>query len=183
LSNWAPNKVTGVVSAALLVLLLGIAIYAFQPPPPYPILDPVPPASVSSPESTIETIEVEGLVINSTANCTGMIPHQGPLTFNMVLLMNITNTGNVNISDFHAVKASVYNEENLLFYTFSFHNNNNVSIPSGETVFLFYYNMESRIEPENRYFNFAYARVLVTFDVNTEAVLTTPLLAGPFAVE
>lgn len=175
------NTVFGAVLVGLFVLMIGIALYGFSPTM-YPIA-PVPP-SEAPPDNyiSVETIRAGTLTINTTANATGMIPHRGPMTFRMHLVINITNSGSEDISDFHAVKTSVYNTDNELFYTFIFQYEWNATIPAGETVQLSYHNNQTRIE-----FPFepweVYARVLVTFDVNREVIITTPLIDALYAIE
>ncbi len=161
--------------------MIGIALYDFSP-----AMNPLTlvPPSEDPPDNFIpvETIQAGALMLNATANATGMIPHRGPMTFRMHLVINITNTGTEDISDFHAVKTSVYSTDNELFYTFSFQHDWNATIPAGEAVQLSYHNNQTRIE-----FPFepwqVYARVLVTFDVNREVIITTPLIDALYAIE
>jgi len=165
-----------------LILLSGIVIYISQPGL-YSLLYPVPP-SETPPEDydTVETILVGPLLLNATANATGSIPHQGPITIRMNLKINITNTGNESVTSFRAIRMSVYNAESELFYTFSFQYDWNATIPFGETVILIYQNHETTIMAPYEPFHI-YARVLVTFDTDYETVLTTPLINGMFAIE
>ncbi|TFG97259.1 hypothetical protein E4H12_09120 [Candidatus Thorarchaeota archaeon] len=147
------------------------------------MLDPVPPSS-SPPQNItmVETIQVGSLFLNATANATGMIPHQGPVTFIMTLMINITNTGSENVSNFHAIKMSLYNLDSELFYTFSLHPDWNATISADETVTLTYRNEPTRVVSLIRPWEI-YGRVLVSFDTNYEAIITTPLIFGIFAME
>jgi hypothetical protein len=177
------------VVVGLIVVISGVALYIYSAryfltyiPPSNPIL-PVP-ASDTPPYDfePVDTIHAGSLTLNATANATGGIPHQGPMTFRMILVMNVTNTGSEDITDFHAVKVSVYNTDNDLFYTFGFLDDSNVTILAGESVSLSYRNNQTRVE-----FPFEplriYARVLVTFDENREVIVTTPLIEAIFAIE
>jgi hypothetical protein len=177
------------VIVGLIVVISGVVLYSFSvrylqtsiPPP-----DPIPPVSASDtpPDDIfpVETIHAGSLALTATANATGAIPHQGPMTFRMILVMNITNTGSEDITDFHAVKVSVYNTDNELFYTFGFLYDSNVTIAAGESVSLSYQNSQTRVEfPFEPWF--IYARVLVTFNVNREVIVTTPLIEAMFAIE
>jgi hypothetical protein len=182
LSNEKQRTIIGVLFAGLLVLMMGVVFYVSQPVV-LPLLEPIPPSTTPPVNSTtVETIQVGNLVLNATANATGMIPHQGPMTFIMTLMINITNIGNENVSNFHAIKMSLYNLESELFYTFSIHPDWNATIPAGETVTLTYRNEPTRVvSPIGPWTT--YGRVLVTFDINEVAIITTPLIYGIFAVE
>lgn len=175
----------GAILIGLLVLM--IAIMAFSPPEPdSPPSDPIPPVppSENPPNDaySIETLQVGTLLLNATASATGMIPHYGPISFNMHLVINITNTGSEDITDFHAVKMSVYNTDNNLFYTFSFQYDSNATILAGESIALSYHNNQTRVEAPFEPWNI-YARVFVTFDVSREVIITTPLIDAVFAIE
>ncbi len=182
MSSRKQDTIIGTVIVGVVVLMMGIALYTSQPEV-YPLLDPVPP-SETPPEDydSVETIQVGTLLLNATANATGMIPHQGPMTFRMNLKINITNLGSENINSFRAVRMSLYNTDSELFYTFSFQYDWNATILVGETVTLIYRNHETRIEDPFEPWNF-YARVLVTFNPDYETILTTPLIHGVFAIE
>jgi len=171
----------GAVLVILLVSITGIVLYSTQPIE-YPLLDPVPPSDVPPQNlDSPEVIQIGPLNLSSSANATGFIPHLGPMTFRMVIEMNITNTGSDDITDFRALKASVYSNENLLFYTFDFQSDWNVTITAGDTVTLHYRNRETRIQQPFDPF-VIYVRVLVSF-ADQEAIITTPILFGMFAIE
>ena len=83
------------VIVGLLVVIIGVALYSFSAR--YILTnihphDPIPPVSASDtpPDDIfpVETIHAGSLTLNATANATGAIPHQGPMTFRMVLVMN-----------------------------------------------------------------------------------------------
>ena len=165
-----------------LVLMTGIVFYALQPGE-ITLLDPVPPSETPPDNYTpVETIQAGTLLLNASANATGMVPHQGPISFYMNLEINVTNTGSEDVHNFTAVKMSVYNADSELFYTFGFAYSPNVTILAGETLTLTYQNRETRIEVTFGPWNI-YARVLVTFDTDYVAILTTPLILGMFAIE
>jgi hypothetical protein len=162
--------------------MTGIVFYALQPKEII-LLDPVPP-SETPPDNytTVETIQAGALLLNASANATGMVPHQGPISFYMNLEINVTNTGSEDAHNFTAVKMSVYNADSELFYTFGFAYSPNVTILAGETLTLTYQNRETRIEVTFGPWDI-YARVLVTFDTDYVTILTTPLILGMFAIE
>jgi hypothetical protein len=184
LSGWRRNPVFGAAIVGLLILIMGITLYYFLLPG-VPALEPIPavPPSSASPDyfDPVETIQAGSLIMNATANATGVIPHYGPMFFKMTLVMNITNNGSEDITDFQAVKVSVYSNDNELFYTFGFLNDSNVTIPAGESVSLSYQNNQTRVEYPFEPWRI-YARVLVTFDVNREVILTA-FIGAIYALE
>ncbi len=149
-----------------------------------PLLNPVPPSDDPPVNYTdYETITVGLLILNATGNISGMIPHSGPITFNVALMINITNTGAEDITDFQAIKMSLYYQTSDLFYTFSFTSDENITILAGESLTLNCINKETLLYTS---FNIAvgvYARVLVSFNSDQECILTTPILEGIFAIE
>ena len=164
-----------------LILTIGIVLYVSQPDV-YPLLDPIPPCDIP-PQiyGPAEIIQAGNLNLSATANATGMMPHQGPITFVLSLTINITNTGNDSVGNFQAIKISVYTFESELFYTFSLHPDWNATILAGESVILTYRNEPTRIDTLIRSFG-TYGRVLVTFDVNDLAIITSHI-AGLYATE
>lgn len=176
------NTAFGAAVVGLLALMVVIGLMpTFNPPvEPLPPISPseIPPDSVDA----METIQVGSLLLNATANATGMIPHYGPMTFRLHLIINLTNTGSEAISDFRAVRVSVYNTENELFYTFAFQYDWNATIQAGESIALSYHNYPTSIEKPFEPWDI-YARVLATFDVNREVILTTPLIFAIYAIE
>lgn len=148
------------------------------------ILDPVPPSD-NPPENTTtyETITLGSLILNATGTISGMIPHTGPITFYMNLMINVTNNGTEDVEDFHATKMSLYYQSSELFYTFSFSSDANATIPAGETVTLNYLNQETHLDTSFSITSGVYARILVSFNINQQCILTTPILAGIFAIE
>jgi hypothetical protein len=177
------KRVDVVFGAGLVVLLVStmmVVLYTTQPEK-YPLLDPVPPSKIPPEDcNDTEVVQAGFLTLEATANATGFIPHFDPMSFKMCLEVNITNTGTEDITDFHAVKTSVYAPDNSLFYTFDFQDWN-ATISAGDSVTLYYRNRETRIEQPFDPMEI-YARVLVSF-ANQEAILTTPILFGMFAIE
>jgi len=182
LNNRNQRTIIGVVLAAIIIVAMGVVFLIPPPEVPTP-LDPVPP-SVTPPENTtsVETIQVGSLILNATATVSGMIPHSGLITYNLELVINITNTGSENVSNFHAIKMSVYKTDSSLFYTFSIQPDSNVTIPAGGALTLTYQNQETGIDASGALAE-AYTRVLVTFDPNHEVIITTPIMTGIFAIE
>ncbi|MFX1367914.1 MAG: hypothetical protein ACFFAY_04890 [Promethearchaeota archaeon] len=176
------NTAFGVAVVGLLALMVVIGLLPTFAPPMEP-LPPIPPSD-TPPDSidSIETLQVGSLLLNTTANATGMIPHYGLMIFRLSLIINITNIGSEAISDFRAIRVSVYSTENELFYTFRFQNDWNATIEAGESVALSYQNYPTSVEKPFEPWDI-YARVLVTFDVNREVILTTPLIFAIYAIE
>ncbi len=132
----------------------------------------------------MQTIEAGNLLLNATAEYSGTIPHQPPINFDMRLAINITNIGSNDVDDFRAWKASVFYSDSELFYTFSLSPDGNSTITAGDSITLYFNNKGGR----NLYASFwpfdeIYARILVTFGVDHEVILTTPLSSGDFAIE
>jgi len=195
LSTKTQRTVIGIVLIAFVVLTMGIIF--FLPPDSNgntttititsetpPLLDPVPPSEDPPENSTdYETITVGSLTLNATGDISGMIPHSGPITFNVNLLINITNNGPENVTDFHAIKMSLYYLNSELFYTFSFTSDDNITILAGESLTLTCANKETHLDTPFSITSSVYARVLVSFDIDQECILTTPILEGIFAIE
>ena len=185
MSNRTQRRLIGVIFVAFVIVVMGVLLLVLPPQVEEPpiILEPVPP-SAHPPENTtaVETIQVGHLIFNATANATGMLPHNGPITFYLNLFITITNTGLEDITDFNASKMSLYNLDSELFYTFSIRPETNATIPAGSTETLVYHNQEYHCDVPFGPWNI-YARVLVTFGVNQEAIITTPLIYGLFAIE
>jgi len=175
----------GFIIVFFIVLISGIVVFAITSllPVSVPILDPLSP-SEDSVDHSVETIEAGNLLLNATAEYSGAIPHQPPINFDMRLAINITNTGASDIDDFRAWKASVFYSDSELFYTFSLSPDGNSTIAAGDSITLYFNNKGGR----NLYASFwpfdeIYTRIRVTFDVDREAILTTPLSFGDFAIE
>ncbi len=193
MSTKTQRTIVGIVLTAFVVLTIGV-LYLQLPNFPNifptgttetpPILDPVPP-SANPPENTTdyETIAVGSLQLNATGDISGMIPHSGPIDFYVSLLVNITNNGTEDVTDFHAIKVSLYYLDAGLFYTFGLTPDTNLTIPAGQSVTLTYHNYITRIDTSFLMGSYVYACVLISFDNNQECILTTPILEGIFAIE
>jgi len=193
LSTKKQRTVIGIVLTAFVVLTIGVLylqlpnlpnIFPTGTTEPLPILDPVPP-SLQPPENSTdyETISVGSLILNATGDISGMIPHSGPIDFHLNLIVNATNNGTGDITDFHAIKVSLYYLDAGLFYTFGLTPDTNFTISAGQSVTLAFHNNITRISTSFNYASPVYARVLVSFDTNQECILTTPILEGIFAIE
>lgn len=191
MSTKTQRTIIGIVITGFVVLTIGVLYLQLPSLPgnisiigPPTLLEPVPPSEDPPENSTdIETITVESLTLNATGYISGMIPHSGPITFHVYLTINITNNGIENVTDFHAIKMSLYYPSSGLFYTFSFSSASNFTILAGESLTLILANKETLLDTSFSIGSFVYARVLVSFDTNQECILTTPLLDGIFAIE
>ena len=186
MSSMNQRTIIGVVLVAIVISAMGIILYSpsFQPEVSPP-LDPLPPSDNPPTDyRTAETIQVGSLMLSANATVTGMIPHTGFSTYEFTLVVNITNTGNETISNFRAIKMSVYNIWQQLLRTFHLLPESNATISAGETLLLNYQNSDTHFEAPSRIKGASdYARVLVTFGNNQEAILTTPRIWGVFAIE
>jgi hypothetical protein len=175
----------GFIIVCFIVLVSGIVIFAITSllPVPVVILDPLSPGEAPT-NYSVQTIEAGNLLLNATAEYSGAIPHQPPINFDMRLAINITNVGNNDVEDFRAWKASVFYSDSELFYTFSLSPDGNSTIAAGERITLYFNNVGGRKLYASFWpFDEIYARVLITFDVDREVILTTPLAFGDFAIE
>jgi hypothetical protein len=96
----------------------------------------------------------------------------------------VTNEGSSSLSNFDAVKATVFFQNNSLLYTFGLTPLENYSIATGEERVLNYENDRNMPEVLSKLqFEFLYLRVLVMYNSSEEVIITTPLTSILVAVE
>ncbi|MFQ5834186.1 MAG: hypothetical protein ACE5H4_15895 [Candidatus Thorarchaeota archaeon] len=169
----------GILTIGIVVVIVGYAWYYQMSTA---ILDPLP-APNEAPEFTVASITVGNLILNASAGFHLFFPHQGPLGFGFSLSVNVSNTGASDISDFHVVKATVFRSNLTPIFTFGV-NSDNSTIGAGANRVLTYEESTDLARgtlslSDNEFF----LRVLVTFDVNNQAILTTPLSGALIAIE
>ncbi|MHA2214251.1 MAG: hypothetical protein ACW992_13915 [Candidatus Thorarchaeota archaeon] len=181
---------TAVIVAALLIVffspLIVRSIYFFSRDLQVwstPQLNPLP-APEESPGHAVAPLEAGTLILNASVVFSGGTPHQGPESFGFTLIVNVTNIGESNISDFHVVKATAFKPDLTPVFTFGMTTSENATISSGANELLTY--VEDRLVPRGT-ISYSYyelfLRVLITFDVNTEVIVTTPLTPVMFWIE
>ena len=114
-----------------------------------------------------------------------MSPHRSPTTFDFSLDVVVNNTGVVDIEDFHIVKVTIFYENASPVYTFGVLPGGNSTINATSVVTLQCVNdgdMTS-IPSELMMATQVFARVLVTFNVGAEVILTTPMTSLGHAIE
>jgi hypothetical protein len=145
-----------------------------------PQLDPLP-APDEAPGNTTEPIIVGNLILNASGRFSGGMPHEGPQHLGFTLMINVTNIGDYDITDFQVVKVTIFWYDLSPIYSFEITEDENMTIISGSNEILNY--DEDRYVPRGTiYFGECFLRVLVTFD-NMEAIVTTPTSMGSFWIE
>ncbi len=155
------------------------------PPETPPLLDPIPPSETPPIDySTADTVQAGPLTLIANASATGEIPHFGTSIYEVTVVVNVTNNGNETISNFQAIKMSVYSITQELLRTFHLLPENNVTISPGQNLRLSYQNNDTHFVAPFRISDTSlYARILVAFGTDQEAILTTPRIWGILAIE
>jgi hypothetical protein len=148
-----------------------------------PQLEPLPAPEVS-PSDTVLPIEVGNLLLNASASFFGGTPHRGPESFGFRLAVNVSNIGDYDITDFHFVKATAFSWPLIPLFSFGMETLENATIGADSSE-IFNHTETGKVprgtisHPSDTLF----LRVLVTFDVNIEAIITTPLSIVYFWIE
>jgi hypothetical protein len=167
-------------------VILGILVrfYPIVPnEPTLPPLDPLPPAD-ETPGEEIVPFKVDNITFSVQSKFFMILPHRAPNHFSFDLVINVTNEGSSSLSNFDAVKATVFFQNNSLLYTFGLTPLENYSIATGEERVLNYENDRNMPEVLSKLqFEFLYLRVLVMYNSSEEVIITTPLTSILVAVE
>jgi hypothetical protein len=148
-----------------------------------PQLEPLPTPE-EPPGDTVLPIEVGTLLLNATASFFGGIPHRGPESFGFRLAMNVSNIGGYDITDFRFVKATVFSWLLTPVFSFGTEDSENATIVADSSEIL--NRTEAGRVPRGTISypgETLFLRVLVTFDVNIEAIVTTPLSIVHYWIE
>ena len=150
-------------------------------------LDPVPPPD-GPPSEVVGNITVGGLDLAASAffwqDFMPSIPPEGP-PFYLVIRVNVTNNGNLTVFGLDVSCVSVYFSNLTLLHTFGIEPgvsccSDEFSVAPGHTeVFEFTNNRESIFSPEIAEETELFARILLTWDSDGQAIITTasvPLL-------
>ena len=148
----------------------------FEPLEAIPPVDPVPGTDPI-------TIDIEALTITVVPRFVLYMLHSGNV-YHVILEINITNHRTTDITKFNATKVSVYNETSHLYYTFGLLTSDNLTIPAGETrIFTFTEDRRMPVVYSMWGYVLQYARVLVSLDIATTAILTSHLREVMIAIE
>ncbi len=97
--------------------------------------------------------------------------------------MNASNVGASDITDFHVVKATAFRPNLTPIFTFGISSDNSTIGAGANRVLTYEESADLARGTLSLWDNEFFLRVLVTFDVDTEAILTTPLSQAPIAIE
>ncbi|MFX1415306.1 MAG: hypothetical protein ACFFC0_00780 [Promethearchaeota archaeon] len=147
-------------------------------------LDPVPPPD-DPPSEVVDSITVDGLGLAASAffwqDFMPSIPPEGP-PFYLVIRVNVTNNGTSAVFGLDVSRVSVYFNNLSLLYTFEIEPavsccSDEFSVAPGHTeIFEFTNNRETVFSPDLAEDTKLFAQVLLIWDSNGQAILTTPLV-------
>lgn len=185
------KKEVGGVIAAILVTIVVIGFVVMQP-------TDVGWPSWYNPEESLPHLATPGEILGNQVNATifenlslgvtgffsTMSPHQAPSTFSFSIDLSANNSGETTVK-LHVVKVTIFYENGTPIYTFGVDPDGNYTIPVITTMNLNYQNDRDMVSIPSNFWNtqYVFARVLVTLDVVTEIVLTTPLTQILHAIE
>lgn len=183
------QKRAGYILVALICIgfiILGILMRFYPIVPDEPILPPLdslPPAD-ETPSDELIPVTVGNITFSAQAEFFMMLPHRPPNHFSFDLTINVTNEGSSSLSNFDAVKASVFFQNNSLLYTFGLIPSDNYSIATGEKRVLNYENdRKMPVVLSALQFEHLYLRVLILYNSSEEVIITTPLTNILVAIE
>ena len=186
------KKEVGGIIAALVAIFVVIAVIIVGPwiggqNPYYNPQESLPhlAAPAEIPGDQVNATEIGNLTLSVTGFFNTMSPHSSPTTFFFALDVIVNNTGTLSIGDFQVVKVTIFYENATPVYTFGTLPIGNSTIPPSSVLTLDYENDRDMITIPHSLMiaSHVFARVLVTFNVDTEVILTTPMTFLPHAVE
>ena len=138
------------------------------------------PPPLSPPGDSVDTVVSQGLEARAEAvywqDFMPMIPEEGPPFFSVVHV-NVTNTGNAAVSDFKAIRMTIYFDDSMVpLVTLNLTLVGDLpEIGPGENVVLEFTNSREQIySPTIDESTRLYSRVLVIWSDGMEMILTTP---------
>lgn len=144
------------------------------------------PAPSSVPGEHVNATINGNLSISVIGSFYTMRPHIGPSTFDFTIDVRVNNTGDSPVTDFHVVKVTMFYESATPFYTFGVVPDSNLTISANNFTWIQEYRNDRDMVsiPSHLFHEYnVFARVLVTFDVENEIILTTPLTSLGHAIE
>jgi hypothetical protein len=152
--------------------IVGVMLYSQSVPPPE-----------EPPGEDPEIITVDGLEAWAEAiywqDFMPAIPEEGP-PFYTIIWVNVTNTGNITITNFHPVRVTIYfYNTSQVFVTLDLTSNIQYLVwpqigPGESVVFEFTNVRDSIFSPTIEEGAALYSRVLATWESGSEMILTTP---------
>ena len=141
------------------------------------------PAEV--PGEQVNATVIGNLSLSVSGSFYTMSPHNGPSTFSFTIDVRVNNTRVAALDDFHVEKVTIFNVNATPVYSFGVEPDGNFSIAANTTWVRAFQNDRDMVSipPDFLWATYTFARVLVTFDGSTEAILTTPLTMMGHAIE
>jgi len=180
----------GIIAIGVIILIVVVGVvgpWSQSPNPWYNPGESLPhlPAPGQIPGEEVNPVVIGNLSLSITGFFYTMMPHQGPATLSLVLIVDINNTGLSAVYDFRAVKVTLFYENGTPVYTFGTAPEGNFTIPANSTLNLEYENDRDMLAIPAELFNasLVFIRVLVTFGENTEVILTSPMTSMGHAIE
>ncbi|UCH03378.1 MAG: hypothetical protein JSW05_07200, partial [Candidatus Thorarchaeota archaeon] len=177
----------GVTLALVSILVVATATVFILGGPLNAGFDPVPPPD-EPPSEVVDNITAGTLELAASAffwqDFMPAVPPDGP-PFYLVIRVNVTNHGNVTVFSLDVPRVSVYFRNLTLLHTFEIEPgvsccSDEFSVAPGHTeIFEFTNKRESIFSPEVAEDTELFARILLTWDSDSQAIITTapvPLL-------
>ncbi|MFW9893856.1 MAG: hypothetical protein ACFFFO_16745 [Candidatus Thorarchaeota archaeon] len=161
-----------ILVVAIGLVVVGVLLYS----------NPVPPPT-EPPGDDPEIVSKDGLEAWAEAiywqDFMPAIPEEGP-PFYTIIWLNVTNTGNTTITNFHAVRATIYfHNTSQELVTLDLTSNIQYFVwpqigPGENVVFEFTNVRDSIFSPSIEEGAVLYSRVLTTWETGSEMILTAP---------
>jgi hypothetical protein len=186
------KKEVGGIVAAVVVSIVVITVIVMIPPytgmpswynPEESLPHLAAPGEV--PGDQVNVTLIGNLSLGITGFFSTMTPHQFPSTFSFTIELSANNTGDSSIDDLHVVKVTIFYENATPVYTFGVVPDSNLTIPENSTMNRDYQNDRDMVSIPSSFMNaqYVFARVLVTYNADTEIIITTPLTGLMHAIE
>jgi hypothetical protein len=183
-------------AAAIVAIILAILVVATlvvygpwsqQPSPFYNPEESLPhlAAPTEIPGDEVNATTVGDLSLSVTGSFYTMSPHISPTTFDFDLDIFVNNTGSSSIDDFQIVKVTIFLENATPVYTFGVLPEGNSTIQASSVRTLECENDRDMVTIPHSLMiaSQIFARVLVTFNVDSEVILTTPMSSVSHVIE
>jgi hypothetical protein len=167
-----------VAVSIVLVTVLGLGVFGLVLNMSDPLQVPPPPAPPDEDPEIVITQELESWAeVMYWQDFMPAIPEEGP-PFYLIIWINVTNTGTTTVTDFDAVRTTVYfYNTSTPLVTLSLHRATPESSeigPRESVVFEFTNDRETFYSPTIEEGAVLYSRVLIRWGNGSEMILTTP---------